>query len=107
MAVALVCRQQESVDGFSETLRTFFARDKDRGSELVCYGDPRRKGKYERSEPDRNSRRPHIRALRNLSEFSTTEIDDALIAKAANIGLIRMPKKGKRMPAATGTPEAL
>ena len=36
-----------------------------------------------------------------------TEIEEALIAKAANIGLMRMPKKGNRTPAATGTPEAL
>lgn len=33
-------------------------------------------------------------APRRRSELTTTEIEDALIAKAANIGLIRMPKKG-------------
>ena len=44
---------------------------------------------------------------RRRSEFSTTEIDDALIAKAANIGLIKIPKSGYKSPAATGTPLAL
>lgn len=34
------------------------------------------------------------RRLRRRSEFKTTEIDDAVIAKAAKIGLMRMPKKG-------------
>lgn len=33
-----------------------------------------------------------ILVLRSRSELSTTEIDEALIANAANIGLIRMPK---------------
>lgn len=37
---------------------------------------------------------PPIRACRSLSALSTTEIDDALIAKAANIGLIRIPNQG-------------
>jgi hypothetical protein len=32
--------------------------------------------------------------VRNFNEFSTTEIDDALIAKAANIGLINKPITG-------------
>jgi len=36
----------------------------------------------------------HSLEVRSLSELSTTEIDDALIANAANIGLIRMPNKG-------------
>ena len=49
----------------------------------------------------------HTFAVRSRSEFSTTEIDEALIAKAANIGLIRMPKKGKSTPAAIGTPAVL
>ena len=31
---------------------------------------------------------------RNLSELVTTEIDEALIAKAANMGLMRMPRNG-------------
>ncbi len=44
---------------------------------------------------------------RNLSEFRTTDSDEALIAKAAKIGPIRMPKNGNRTPAAIGTPEAL
>lgn len=48
-----------------------------------------------------------ILAPRNRSEFSTTEIDEALIANAANIGLIRIPKTGYKTPAATGTPAAL
>ena len=51
--------------------------------------------------------RSQKRRLRRRREFNTTEIDDAVIAKAANIGLMRMPKKGKSNPAATGTPEAL
>ena len=51
--------------------------------------------------------RSQKRRLRRRREFKTTEIDDAVIAKAANMGLIRMPKKGKSNPAATGTPEAL
>ncbi len=48
-----------------------------------------------------------ILAPRSRSELSTTEIDEALIAKAANIGLIKIPKNGNRRPAATGTPLAL
>jgi len=40
------------------------------------------------------SRLAHSLAVRKRSELSTTEIEDALIAKAANIGLIRMPKNG-------------
>lgn len=51
--------------------------------------------------------RSQSRRLRRRREFRTTEIDDAVIAKAANIGLMRMPEKGKSKPAATGTPEAL
>lgn len=35
-----------------------------------------------------------IRAARSRNAFSTTEIDEALIAKAAKIGLMRMPVKG-------------
>jgi hypothetical protein len=49
----------------------------------------------------------HIVSLRSRSELSTTEIDEALMAKAANIGLINIPKKGNSTPAATGTPAAL
>lgn len=49
----------------------------------------------------------HTFTRRKRSAFKTTEIEDALIAKAANIGPIRIPKKGKRTPAATGTPDAL
>ena len=51
--------------------------------------------------------RNQIFAPLRRSEFRTTEIDDALIAKAANIGLMRIPKNGKRRPAAIGTPDAL
>lgn len=51
--------------------------------------------------------RTQILTLLNRNELVTTEIDDALMAKAANIGLISMPKKGYSRPAATGTPEAL
>ena len=46
-------------------------------------------------------------SLFSLSEFSTTDSDEALIAKAAKIGPIRIPKNGNRIPAAIGTPEAL
>ena len=49
----------------------------------------------------------HILVPLNRNAFMTTEMDEALIAKAANIGLIRIPKNGYRRPAATGTPEAL
>ena len=35
-----------------------------------------------------------IRTCLNLKEFTTTEIDEALIAKAANIGLIKRPSIG-------------
>lgn len=45
--------------------------------------------------------------LLSRSELVTTEIEEALMAKAANIGLIRMLKNGNRIPAATGTPAAL
>lgn len=60
-----------------------------------------------------NPNRSDLRAVhqifvpRRRSAFNTTEMDEALIAKAANIGLIRMPRKGYSTPAATGTPEAL
>jgi len=49
----------------------------------------------------------HTLALRSRSEFSTTEMEDALIAKAANMALIKMPKKGYSTPAAIGTPAVL
>ncbi len=35
-----------------------------------------------------------IFALRSRSELTTTEIEDALIANAANIGLMRTPNRG-------------
>ena len=35
-----------------------------------------------------------MRAARSRSAFSTTEIDEALMAKAANIGLMSMPVNG-------------
>ena len=38
--------------------------------------------------------RNQTRRLRRRREFNTTEIEDAVIAKAANMGLMRMPKKG-------------
>jgi hypothetical protein len=38
--------------------------------------------------------RHQISNLRKRSALSTTESDEALMAKAAKIGLIRMPKKG-------------
>ena len=60
-----------------------------------------------------NPSRSDLRAVhqifvpRSRNAFNTTEMDEALIAKAAKIGPIRMPKNGNRMPAAIGTPEAL
>lgn len=39
--------------------------------------------------------------------FDITDTELKLIAAAAIIGLRRMPKNGKRTPAATGTPSAL
>jgi hypothetical protein len=44
---------------------------------------------------------------RKRNAFITTENEDALMAKAANIGLINMPNAGNKSPAATGTPAAL
>jgi len=44
---------------------------------------------------------------RSLSALLTTDRDDALIANAAKIGPIRMPKNGNRIPAAIGTPTPL
>ena len=38
--------------------------------------------------------RNQTRRLRRRREFKTTEIEDAVIANAANMGLMRMPKKG-------------
>ena len=52
-------------------------------------------------------RRFQTRRPRRRSEFRTTESEEAVMAKAANMGLMRMPKKGKSTPAATGTPDAL
>lgn len=49
----------------------------------------------------------HIRTFLRRSAFPTTDTELRLIAAAAKIGEIRMPKNGKRIPAATGTPEAL
>src|SRR4030043_16153 len=40
--------------------------------------------------------------LRSLSAFETTVTDESAMAPAAKIGLRRMPKNGKRTPAATG-----
>jgi hypothetical protein len=40
--------------------------------------------------------------LRSLNAFETTVTDENAIAPAAKIGLRRMPKNGKRTPAATG-----
>ena len=56
-------------------------RGRCRESRLVIDQDTWRSGNQ--------TRRP-----RRRSEFTTTEIDDAVIAKAANMGLMRMPKKG-------------
>lgn len=49
----------------------------------------------------------YMRVERNLSALPTTDTEDRLMAAAAKIGEIRIPKNGKRIPAATGTPEAL
>ncbi len=38
----------------------------------------------------------------SLKAFETTVTEEKAMAPAAKIGLRRMPKKGKRMPAATG-----
>jgi hypothetical protein len=40
--------------------------------------------------------------LRSLSAFETTVTDEIAMAPAAKMGLSRMPKNGKRTPAATG-----
>ena len=50
---------------------------------------------------------PQICARRSRREFRTTEIEEALMAKAANIGLIKIPRNGNKIPAATGTPAVL
>ena len=47
-------------------------------------------GPYSRRVRGRNQ----TRRLRRRREFRTTEIEDAVMAKAANMGLMRMPKKG-------------
>jgi len=43
----------------------------------------------------------------NLNEFVITETELKLIAKAAIIGDNKIPKKGKNIPAAIGTPKTL
>lgn len=43
----------------------------------------------------------------SLRALPTTETEERLIAAAAKIGEIRMPKNGNSTPAATGTPAAL
>ena len=50
---------------------------------------------------------PYIFTERSLSALPITDTDDRLMAAAAKIGEIRMPRNGKRIPAATGTPAAL
>jgi copper homeostasis protein CutC len=40
--------------------------------------------------------------LRSLRAFETTVTEEKAIAPAAKIGFRRIPKKGKRTPAATG-----
>ncbi len=40
--------------------------------------------------------------FRSLKAFETTVTDENAMAPAARMGLSRMPKNGKRMPAATG-----
>jgi len=45
-----------------------------------------------------------IEILRSRKALLITEIDDRLIAAAAKMGETRVPRKGYRMPAATGTP---
>jgi hypothetical protein len=47
------------------------------------------------------------RAVRRRSAFPTTDTEDRLIAKAANIGLSSRPNTGYSTPAAIGTPSAL
>lgn len=43
----------------------------------------------------------------NLKLFTITDTELKLIAKAASMGLSNNPKKGNKIPAATGTPKVL
>jgi hypothetical protein len=45
--------------------------------------------------------------FRNLKALVTTETEDKAIAAPARIGFSNQPKKGKRIPAATGIPMML
>jgi hypothetical protein len=45
--------------------------------------------------------------FRNRNAFAITETELKLIAVAAIIGLNKIPKNGKRIPEAIGTPNAL
>jgi hypothetical protein len=46
-------------------------------------------------------------SLRNRKELLITDTELTLIAAAAIMGDSKIPKAGKRTPAATGTPKAL
>jgi len=59
------------------------------------------------SQPVRIPDHFYRRIRLSLSAFPITDTELMLIAAAANIGETRIPVKGKRMPAATGTPSAL
>ena len=107
MPVALIRGQQEPVDRLGETRLPVLAGHKKCRGELVRSRHVRRDGERESGQRAPDDVLSHILAPLSRSELSTTEIDEALMAKAANIGLIRMPKTGNRTPAATGTPEAL
>ena len=105
MPVALVGGEQEPPHRFGQPRLAALADGEDRGGELVRPGRPGRE--RQRQGAAQKDPAAHIFAPRSRSAFSTTDSDEALIAKAAKIGPIRMPKNGNRMPAAIGTPEAL
>lgn len=107
MAVALVSGQEETAHSLGQPCFALLANHQDGGSKLVCGGAANSHEHRRRSEASETKTALHIFAARSLSELPTTDTDEALIAKAANIGLMRIPKKGNRTPAAIGTPAAL
>ena len=52
----------------------------------------------------RHSQHVHRRAFRSRSEFAMTDTELNVIAALASIGLRTSPKKGYKIPAASGTP---
>ena len=107
MPVTFIGGQQEPVDRLGKTRRAHLACHVKRRRELVRCRRIRREDGRCCGHPCKGARRPHIFAALSRNELSTTERDEALMAKAAQIGPIRMPKNGNRMPAAIGTPDAL